>query len=201
MTLDLFIALISFGFITAFTPGPNNTMLLAQGVNFGFRRSLPLIFGVGIGFPLMIACLGFGLGKVFEIYPIIYTALKYIGAAYMIWLAWKVAMSGPVSAQANAAGKPMTFLQAALFQWVNPKGWAMALTGAAVYTVPAHYLLTLTIVAAVFGVICLPVVMCWASFGAGMRGFLQDPARVRVFNIAMAVLLLASLYPVLAGWE
>lgn len=201
MPMELLAALTVFAFVASATPGPNNLMLMTSGVNFGFQRTIPHMLGVTLGFAFMILVVGFGIAQVFAAEPRLYEVLKWVSTAYMIWLAWKIAMSGPVSAQANAAGKPMTFLQAALFQWVNPKGWAMALTGAAVYTVPAHYLLTLTIVAAVFGVICLPVVMCWASFGAGMRGFLQDPARVRVFNIAMAVLLLASLYPVLAGWE
>lgn len=197
MPMDLLAALAVFAFVASATPGPNNLMLLASGVNFGFWRTIPHMLGVALGFTFMILVVGLGIAQVFAAVPRLYEVLKWVSTAYMLWLAWKIAMSGPVSAQADAAGKPMTFLQAALFQWVNPKGWAMALTGASVYTVPALYLLTLTIVAVVFGVICLPVVMCWASFGARMRGFLQDPARVRLFNIAMAVLLVASLVPVL----
>ena len=197
MTLDLFIALISFGFITAFTPGPNNTMLLAQGVNFGFRRSLPLIFGVGIGFPLMIACLGFGLGKVFEIYPIIYTALKYIGAAYMIWLAWKIATSKPTSLDDGVVREPLTFLQGCAFQWVNPKAWIMGVTALSAYTIASSYYVGVAAVVGTYVLMGLSSASTWALFGVGLSHVMNDPRYFRIINLALALLLVASLLPML----
>ena len=190
-----------FAFVASATPGPNNLMLLASGVNFGFQRTIPHMLGVALGFTFMIVAVGLGISQLFAAEPRLYVVLKWVSSAYMLWLAWKIANSGPVATSASAGAAPMTFLHAAMFQWVNPKAWAMALTGAAVYTVPTNYLPSLLVMALVFGLINLPTITCWAAFGVRMRGVLQDPARVRVFNYTMAVLLVASLIPVLFGLE
>jgi threonine/homoserine/homoserine lactone efflux protein len=113
----------------------------------------------------------------------------------MLWLAWKIANAGPVEGGSEGRERPMTFLEAAAFQWVNPKAWAMALTAVATYTQPANYLMSLLMVGGVFGVINWPSVGVWAGFGVALRQMLQDPVKVRVFNIAMALLLVASLAP------
>lgn len=191
-------ALISFAFVSSITPGPNNLMLLASGVNFGFARTLPHMLGVGLGFMLMTFLVGLGLGEVFKLVPVLYTALKYLGAAYMVYLAWKIANSGPVK-ESETVGRPMTFLQAALFQWVNPKAWVMAVYAVATYTVPSQYLLSVSIVALVFGIVNIPSIGSWALFGMALKRFLNNPAALRVFNIVMALLLVVSIWPILKG--
>ena len=194
--LDVFLALIGFSIVTSITPGPNNLMLLASGVNFGFRRTIPHMLGIGIGFGVMVAIVGFGLGQVFERIPVLYTALKYIGALYMLWLAWNIARSGPVGEGENK-GVPLTFLQAAAFQWVNPKAWVMAVTAIATYTQPEHYTVSVLMIGFVFGVLNLPCVGIWAAFGTALRSVLRNPEIVKWFNRAMAMMLIASLWPIL----
>jgi threonine/homoserine/homoserine lactone efflux protein len=197
MTYDLFLALFMFGGIAAFTPGPNNTLLMASGINFGFRRTLPLIFGVCIGFPLMIGSIGLGLGKIFEIYPLIYKIMKYAGAAYMLWLAWKIANAKLAGEGGQGVGAPMTFLQAAAFQWVNPKGWVMAVTALSAYTVASDYYMGVAAVVGTFIFMGLTSASTWAMFGAGLKHVLNDPKYFRIINVILALLLVASLVPML----
>ena len=196
MTPDLLAALVAFAFVTSITPGPNNLMLLASGANFGLRRTLPHMLGIGVGFTVMVALVGAGLVRVFDAVPASYAVLKAIGAAYMLLLAWKIARAAPPDA-GGRPGAPFTFLQAALFQWVNPKAWAMALTAVSVYA-PSRSLGAVALVAGVFGLVNLPSVSAWAALGQEMRRLLTSPGRLRAFNLAMAALLVASLYPVLA---
>ena len=195
MTLDLLSALVAFAFVSSITPGPNNLMLMASGANFGFRRSGPHMLGIGLGFTCMIMLVGAGLVQIFDTYPISYSALKIGSIAYLLYLAWKIASSGPAK-QGQSAGTPMTFLQAAGFQWVNPKAWAMALTAISVYTPDTTFWST-ALVALIFGAINLPSVSVWTFLGLQMAKALTDPARLRAFNWTMAALLVASLYPVL----
>jgi threonine/homoserine/homoserine lactone efflux protein len=138
MTLQLFFGLFVFAGIAAFTPGPNNALLMAAGMNYGFRRSVPMILGVVVGFPMMIGLVGLGLGGIFKVYPLLYTILKYAGAAYMLYLAWKIATSRPNN-DTSIATKPLSFLQMCLFQWVNPKGWVMSVTALSAYTLADDY--------------------------------------------------------------
>lgn len=201
MTVDLILALSLFAFVASITPGPNNIMLLASGVNFGFARTIPHMLGVNFGFVLMILIVGAGIGQVFAVVPQLYLMLKVISVAYMLWLAWNIATSGPVDKSADSGAKPMTFLAAAAFQWVNPKAWAMILTAVAAYTLPGQFLYSLGVMALVFGFINFPSIACWAGFGVALRDLLRDPARVRIFNYVMAGLLIASLVPVVLGWE
>ena len=196
MTWELFAALTAFAFVTSITPGPNNLMLMASGANFGFRRTIPHMLGVGVGFTLMIVLVGLGLAQIFEAAPVSQTVLKVASVIYMLWLAWRIATAaGP--GDGSRTGRPFSFLQAAAFQWVNPKAWAMALAAVTVYA-PSEALLSILIVAFVFGAINLPSVGCWALLGEKIRGLLDRPARLRAFNATMAVLLVASLWPVLA---
>ncbi|MGL5447524.1 MAG: LysE family translocator [Rhabdaerophilum sp.] len=197
MPLDLIIAFLGFAFASSVTPGPNNMMLLASGVNFGLKRTLWHVAGINVGFPLMLLLCGLGLGQVFTRYPQIYTVLKVLGILYMLWLAWRIARSGPVG-EGREVGTPMTFWQAAAFQWVNPKAWAMVIGAIAAYTVPENYMLSLLIITAVYCLTGTPGSLIWAAFGAAMRNFLRDPAKVRWFNYGMATLLVASLWPVIA---
>ncbi len=194
MSIDLFLALVTFAFVTSVTPGPNNLMLLASGVNFGFRRSIPHMLGIGSGFVLMVVLIGLGLGKLFETYPIIYSGLRYVGGAYMLWLAWKIANAGPVG-EGKRVGTPMTFVQAALFQWVNPKAWVMAVTAIATYTMPANYVWSVLLVGLVFGAVNVPSISSWTLFGTALKHVLNEPRYLRIFNVTMALLLVASLAP------
>jgi threonine/homoserine/homoserine lactone efflux protein len=198
MTTDLLIPLVTFCFVTSVTPGPNNLMLLASGANYGFRRTLPHMTGIALGFTAMVALVGAGLAGVFAAVPALYTALKVAAVAYMLWLAWKFANAAPPPDRTDAApaGRPMTFAQAAAFQWVNPKAWAMAL-GAVTAFAPDQSLAAILTVAAVFGAVNLPTVSLWALIGQEMRRFLTDPVRLRIFNWTMAALLVASMVPVL----
>jgi threonine/homoserine/homoserine lactone efflux protein len=193
-----FAALLLFSFVSSVTPGPNNMMLLASGLNYGFRRTVPHLLGVTIGFTLMVALIGLGLGQVFAAVPLLYTLLKIIGTIYMLWLAWKIANAAPPEVDGQAASRPMTFLEAALFQWVNPKAWMMAVSANATYLVLAHPVANALLVAAVFGVINLPSVAIWVSFGARLRQVLANPRLLTLFNRIMAGLLVVSLWPVLS---
>ncbi len=195
MTPDLLFALVTFAFVTSLSPGPNNLMLMASGANFGFRRTVPHMFGVGLGFMLMVLLVGLGLSQVFDAYPVSYTILNAASLLYLLYLAWKIA-NAAAPKEANGLGTPMSFLQAAAFQWVNPKAWAMALTSISLYA-PDRTMASMLMVALVFGAINLPCVSSWTVLGQQMRRVLTNPARLRVFNWTMAVLLVGSVLPVL----
>jgi len=196
MPLDTFLALLLFAFTTSITPGPNNMMLFASGVNFGFRRTIPHMLGIGTGFLSLLLGVGLGLGGLLQIVPAVYTVLKFAGGAYLVWIAWKIAMSRSLSERQSGA-TPMSFFAAAAFQWINPKAWVMAVTAMATYTVPSLYFASVLIVGAAFAVVNVPSVSTWAGFGSALRDWLSDPVRLKWFNITMAVLLVLSLWPML----
>ncbi|WP_170482282.1 LysE family translocator [Ruegeria arenilitoris] len=195
MTYDILVALIVFAFVSSITPGPNNLMLMASGANFGFRRTVPHMLGIGLGFTFMVLLVGAGLVQVFDQFPLSYSALKIASVFYLLYLAWKIANAAPVQ-RGESQGTPMTFFQAAAFQWVNPKAWAMALTATTAYT-PNQTLGAIVVVALVFGLVNLPSVSTWTVLGQQMARVLTNPRRLVVFNWTMAALLVASLYPVL----
>lgn len=197
MSLDSFLALLVYAFVTSVTPGPNNLMLLASGVNFGFVRTIPHMLGIGGGFLSLLLGVGFGLGALLTAFPSLHLALKVAGGVYLLYLAWRIAMSRSIGSGREGGGRPMTFLQAAAFQWVNPKAWVMAVSAMAIYTNPANPFLSVLIIAAAFAAVNLPSVSVWAGFGTALRGFLADPERLKWFNIAMGLLLAASLWPML----
>lgn len=197
MNSEVLFALAAYAFVSSITPGPNNFMLLSSGVNFGFVRSIPHMLGIGIGFVVLLLAVGFGLGAVLTTFPALHTGLKIAGGAYLLYLAWKIAMSRSVESGGDGSAQPMTFLQAAAFQWVNPKAWVMAVTAMAVFSNPENPFLSVILIAVVFGIINLPCVSSWAGFGMALRGFLSDPARLKWFNIGMGVLLAATLWPML----
>jgi threonine/homoserine/homoserine lactone efflux protein len=199
LSLDLLLAFALFAFVTSVTPGPNNMMLLTSGVNFGFNRTVPHMLGISCGFFSLVLAVGLGLGAAFQAYPLLYTILRYVGAAYLLYLAWKIATSGPASDASGTESKPQTFMQAALFQWVNPKAWVMAVGAISTYTPLQGYFTNVVIISAVFAIINLPSVCVWAGFGSLLRNALRDPFWLRVFNGGMAVLLVVSLYPMLKG--
>jgi threonine/homoserine/homoserine lactone efflux protein len=195
MPYDLFVALVVFAFVMAMTPGPNNIMLTASGVNFGFTRSIPHMSGVTLGFLVMVGACAAGLGLVFAAVPTLQLVLKVSGAAYMLWLAWKVANAKPADKVDEVVGEPLTFLQAAAFQWVNPKGVLAALSGIALFMRPDHALIDFAIMAGVYGVATCASVLVWTGFGVALRKLLGNPRHARIFNIAMGLLLVASIVP------
>ena len=196
LSLELISAFTLFAFVSSITPGPNNTMLLASGVNFGFRRTLPHALGISCGFMFLVVAVGLGLGGVFKAVPMAYTVLRYLGAAYLLYLAWKVATSGPISGTHTAHGKPLGFWGAAAFQWVNPKAWVMAVGAITTYTPSQGYITNVFVIALVFAIINLPSVCVWAGFGSALRSVLSQPRWLMVFNLSMALLLVLSLYPI-----
>jgi threonine/homoserine/homoserine lactone efflux protein len=196
MSLDLLLALVAFAFVMAITPGPNNAMVLASGLSFGFRRSIPHMLGVSLGFSFMVAMVGIGLAQVFERWPVIYTVMKYAGAGYMLWLAYVIASARGLK-EGEAKGRPLSFLQAAAFQWVNPKAWVIAIGACAAYTSHEHFMLSMAIVVLVFCIVTLPSIGVWAVCGVGLRRLLDNERALRGVNITMALLLVASLWPIL----
>ncbi|MEO1562852.1 MAG: LysE family translocator [Pseudomonadota bacterium] len=195
MNWSVLLPLSWFAFVSSITPGPNNLMLMASGVNFGFRRTIPHMLGIGIGFTVMVLLVGVGLAQIFERYPWTNIALTVFSVIYMLWLAWKIA-NAAAPKEGEVGGTPMTFLQAALFQWVNPKAWAMALGAITIYAADNSFAAVL-FVAIVFGLINLPCVSVWTLLGVGVKELLQDRRYLRAFNWTMAALLVASLYPIL----
>jgi threonine/homoserine/homoserine lactone efflux protein len=198
MDQDALLALAGFALATSVTPGPNNMMLLASGATWGFARSLPHMLGISLGHSGMVVLVGMGVGQAVLALPGARAGLALLASGYMLWLAWKIATAAPPAPGAAPAGRPFTFLQAAAFQWVNPKAWAMALTATTVHA-PGTGLAAMGIVAGVFAVVNLPCIALWAGAGQGLRRWLAAPGRLRAFNLTMAGLLVASLAPLLAG--
>ena len=202
MTTELFVALAVFALVSSITPGPNNLMLMASGINFGLRRTVPHMLGVSIGFTGMIAAIGLGIMQVIEAVPGSYLVITIASGLYLLYMAWKIATtdtSPDENSATSAKSQPFTFMQAALFQWVNPKAWTMALTAISAYAPKSQGWVGVAMVAGVFGIINLPSTGLWAIMGAKMRRFLSDPVRRKTFNVVAALLLIASLYPMIAG--
>jgi threonine/homoserine/homoserine lactone efflux protein len=196
MSQSLLTAFVMFSAVMYFTPGPNNVMLLSSGLTYGFRRTLPLLAGIVIGCAFMVGAVGLGLGTLFISYPVLRTVLKYAGAAYLVYLAATIAMSGPVvPGQDNARG-PLTFMAGAMFQWVNVKGWVMVIGTITAYAAIASFpwnILIQVVISLLMGVMACGT---WVLFGSALRPWLTSAPAVRLFNIFMALLLLGSLYPV-----
>lgn len=197
MTTEQLLAFCAFAVITLVTPGPNNMMVLASGLNYGFVRTLPHLAGIAFGFALMVFLTGAGLHTVFVRFPVIHTVLKYVGAAYLLWLAWHLARSGPMDDERRGRERPMGFVGAAAFQWVNPKAWVMAVGAISTYLPNASHLPDVALLAVIYGMLGAPCIGLWAGFGVAMRRVLTDARSVRIFNGVAAALLVASLYPIL----
>lgn len=197
MSVDLMLALAGFAFVTSITPGPSNLILLTAGANFGFWRCIPLVFGINFSFLSMLLLVGFGLGQVLQTNDVLYAVLKSVSLLYILWLAWSISRASPMTSEdGEKVARPLTFLQMALLQWINPKAWAVALTVTAAYTTPTSYATSLLLMTLVFGIVNLPSVSVWAVFGTILRQVLHDPIKVRAFNLFMAALLVASVLPI-----
>lgn len=199
MATEQLISLIGFVMVMVGTPGPNNLMLISAGANFGFRRSLPHIFGIAFGCQLLLLAVALGLGQLLSVYPQTMVLLQIAGALFLMYLAWGLLRTRSFDGQRGTAAKPMTFMQAALFQWVNPKAWMMTITAIATYSDPNAFALTVTVISLAFVVLGLPLISSWNLFGTSMRHWLRQEKYLLWFNRTMAVMLIGSLYPVLAG--
>jgi threonine/homoserine/homoserine lactone efflux protein len=197
MPLQLFLAQVVFASVMAFTPGPNNVLLAASGVNFGFMRTMPHMLGVTIGFDVLLIAGAVGVGFLFTAFPALQTAIKVFGAIYMLYLAWKVATAHQGEAKDETPAKPFTFMQAAAFQWINPKALVAVIGGIALYVRPGYERIDFLVMLVVMTAATIGAVALWTGFGVALRRFLRDPARARIFNISMAVLLVVSIVPMM----
>jgi threonine/homoserine/homoserine lactone efflux protein len=194
--METLLPLLGFVVVQTFTPGPNNLMCLVSGANFGLRRTVPHIAGIAAGFPIMIVATGFGLGYLFDAWPILHDVLKYVAFAYLLWLAWRIANAGRPKTDNGAGARPLTFVEAAAFQWVNPKAWAIVFAAMALYTTAAgNKVVEIGLIAVLFGLVCFPNGIVWTLFGRAIAGFLDNDTHRRWFNIGMAVLLVVSVLP------
>lgn len=197
---ELVLPVAVFAVSMSITPGPNNVMVTASGANFGYRRSVRHLLGIGIGFPVMVAAVGLGLGGVFGAVPQVHVVLKYAGSAYILWMAWKIATAGGMSRAGQQPGRPLTFLQAAAFQWVNPKGWVVAVGAISAFTtVRGDLAFEVAAIALTFACVNYPCASLWTLFGVGIGRLLKRGNRLRVFNVAMGLLLVSSIVPLFLG--
>jgi len=195
MTYSAYMPLALFAFVSSVTPGPNNVMLTASGATFGYRKSLPHMLGISLGAAVMLLLVGLGLGAVFDRIPLLYTVLKYVGAVYLLYLAWRIANAGRMQGGSGRA-RPFTFFQAAAFQWVNPKAWIMAIGIVATYTPHDAYFANLILACLVLMMVNFPAISIWTLFGSVLARVLKSEAAITRFNVCMALLLVVSLYPV-----
>ena len=195
--MEFYLAILLFTATASITPGPNNIMIMASGVNFGVKRSIPHVLGICLGFPVMVIALGLGLGTIFENFPILHDIIKVLGVAYLLYLAWLIASSSPFEEAASSA-MPLRFDQAVLFQWVNPKAWVMATGAISAYTtIMGDTLVQVLLIAFAFLITAGPSVMIWLVFGAGLKRYLDNALHNRIFNIIMGLLLVTSMLPVI----
>ncbi|MBB1318988.1 LysE family translocator [Shewanella sp. SR43-4] len=195
--MELVFAIALFAFSAGITPGPNNIMLMTSGVNFGIKRSIPHLMGISLGFPTMILAVGLGLSAIFQAYPFIHIVIKVIGISYLLYLSWLIANSSS-KMEGKQVSKPFSFLQAAAFQWVNPKGWIMAVGAIATFTSVQQELNSQVItIASVFLCVAFPCAIVWLGFGVALKRLLKNERQQRIFNISMALLLVASIIPMM----
>ncbi|MGR5232820.1 LysE family translocator [Vibrio rotiferianus] len=187
-------ALALFAFVSTFTPGPNNIMLMTSGANVGFKRTIPHMLGITLGFAAMLILVGIGLMGLFHAYPITHSVLKILSLTYLLYLTYKIATSSKTEVKDNY--QPMSFLGAVAFQWVNPKGWSMALTAITVYSSGGSWL-ELALIAGIFCLANLPSVTFWTAAGMQLQRWLTTSKRIKSFNYSMAALLLLSTIPMI----
>ncbi|MGK0376012.1 MAG: threonine/homoserine/homoserine lactone efflux protein [Arenicella sp.] len=195
--MEIHPSLIPFAIAAAFTPGPNNIMIMSSGLNFGWRASMPHFFGICFGFPSMFLAVGFGLGYLFERFELLHEFIQVSGILYLLYLSWRIATAAPANLEGGQSSKPLSFVQAALFQWVNPKAWIMGTSAIAAYTtVGADINLQILLVGLVFFLMTFPSAGVWMMFGAGLKKILADLRHQKVFNLTMALVLAASVAPI-----
>ncbi|WP_439597168.1 LysE family translocator [Falsiroseomonas sp.] len=195
MPIETILALGLFAVISSLGPGPSNFLLLASGANFGFRRTLPQLLGVSAGLCTVMLGVGAGLGLLLAAVPALGLAVKLAGAAWLLRLAWRIGTARAMGGAGQAPARPIGFLESAGFQWMNPKAWLAAVTAMAIYTQPDSPVLSVLVVSLAVALGVLPSLILWAGMGVALRDLLSDPRWLRRFNIGMALLLVASLLP------
>lgn len=191
MSLLTFFSFIVYSTVTSITPGPNNIMLAASGLNFGLKRSIPHILGIGFGFGVMVILVGYGIGAALGSSPLLYEILKIIGISYLLYLAYKIYRAGSIKTDTKV-DKPLSFMGAALFQWVNPKAWIMAMGAITTYSSANSRLIEFVFIGVIFGLVSIPSVGVWAYMGEKLKMIVNHPRKVQLFNTVMALLLVAS---------
>jgi len=187
------IAFAIFAFVASITPGPNNAMVMTSGANFGFRRTIPHIAGVVLGFQLLLLAVGAGLGALFTAFPILQDILWFVGTAYLLWLAWKIASTKGMNSADN--GRPMRFSEIVAFQWVNPKAWVGAIGAFGAYVPKDNFLGGAAMILIIFFVMTLLAVALWTAGGVALSRLLREPGALRTFNLVMGIMLALSLIP------
>ena len=196
MTIAALLPFLMFAIVASATPGPNNIMVLAAAATRGLKRTIPLVLGVTIGFGFMVAVVGVGLAAPLARFPHLHDAMRWIGAVWMLVLAWKIGRTPGMVLPGREAFAPLGFWGACAFQWINPKAWVLAVATAATYGVRGvDPFLQSLVLALVFILVSLPSVSGWALLGLGVGRFLATPRRMRIFNVIMGVLLAASVVP------
>jgi len=195
--MEFYLVIILFAASSSVTPGPNNIMIMTSGLNYGIKKSMPHFLGICFGFPIMVILVGLGFSVIFENYPITHEIIKVLGVVYLIYLAWLIASSAPASLE-SIHSKPFSFIQAASFQWVNPKAWVMATGAVAAYTtVSTNVFIQVIYIALAFFMVAFPCVGIWLYFGSALKRYLKSTRHQKMFNVSMAFLLVASVFPVL----
>lgn len=195
--MEFYLAVLLFAVSSTVTPGPNNIMIMTSGLNYGVKNSIPHLLGICFGFPVMVIIIGLGFSVVFEMYPLFHEAIKVFGVLYLLYLAWLIASSSPVSLEGKKS-KPLSFTQAALFQWVNPKAWVVATGAVSAYTsVSSDIIGQVVYIALAFLFVAFPSLGIWLIFGVGIKKYLKSPKHQKIFNLSMALLLIGSVLPVL----
>jgi len=193
--VEYYLSIILFCLVTSITPGPNNIMLMSSGLNHGVLKTVPHISGIIIGFPLMVAALGFGLGTIFLNYPVIHQVIKIAGISYLLFLAWKIANTTRANAGKHLK-KPLTFMQAAAFQWLNPKAWVIAIGAIATFTTVGNIELQVIIIVFTYLFVGGFSMGLWLLMGASLQKILHSQKQLQIFNVAMAILLVLSIVPI-----
>ncbi len=198
-TLAMLSSIVVFTLTSSVTPGPNNIIILSSGLTFGYKKTIPHILGVVLGYPFMLILLGLGIGVVLEKFPIVLNILRYVGIAYLFWMAYKiVSNTSSYEVTENSNKKPFSFLQSALFQWVNPKAWIMGLTVISLFvTSSENSLIQILTIALIYALSIVIGTSLWAIGGVFLKRFLKDAKSVRFFNIILAVFLIVSVVPVM----
>ncbi|MFA0440306.1 lysine transporter LysE [Vibrio sp. 10N.286.49.C2] len=194
--MEYFLTVVLFAFSASVTPGPNNIMVMTSGVNFGVKKSLPLLIGICVGFAVMLLLVGLGFAQLFELFPSLHLIIKCIGTFYLLYLAWLIANSSG-SVRTSSQARPFSFIKGALFQWVNAKAWVVATGAIAAFTTSGSnfYSQNLTI-ALTFFVVSFPCVGVWLLFGSMVKKWLNSDRNRAWFNYVMAGLLVVSVIPV-----
>jgi len=211
--MELLLSILLFALVATITPGPNNIMIMTSGLNYGITRTLPHFFGICLGFPTMVIAVGLGLGSLFQSFPVLHSIIRILGISYLLYLAWKIATTkvspamvsstpqnqGAADESSDSLSKPLSFVQAALFQWVNPKAWVMVVSSLAAFTSVGSELFTQALLIALsFFLVSFPCVGTWLLGGAFLRRLFKRPGQLQVFNVTMAILLALSILPMLS---